>query len=107
MLLERIICMAISKEDNRLAYQSFHGEDLHTLSIDTLEQMKQYIQDVIDSKKSSLMSLPIGTRFLVLNGQWVGKIVLVGNVKYIEVEATGDLIKLTREYDLTTQFKIV
>lgn len=49
-------------------------------------------------KTSSLLNLPIGTRFFVTNGYWVGRVVLLDGVKHIYVEATRRVLRLTHEY---------
>ena len=55
----------------------------------------------------TLMDLPIGTWFYVINGCWKGRIVSRPSGKHVYVEETGRIYKLTYEGCKDIQFIIL
>lgn len=57
-------------------------------------------------KVDTLMDLPIGTWFYVINGCWEGRIISLPSGKHVYVKATGRTYGLTYEGCKDIQFKI-
>lgn len=93
--------------NDAVVYKTYCNDNLETLPVEILKQMKRHIQDVIDHKQSSLMNLPIGTRFYVVNGCWKGRIVLYNGEKHIYVEATKTMFALTKSYAKSVTIRIL